>query len=672
MTGTYAPLPQAPTAAAPSGATTDGAARNAWQPNVPTWIAAWRALITLELAVALIAGLTGGTAAVRALVGAAVLCVVGPVLLHVVRGTGRARRAVLIVDLAACIGLLVVAPDATALAILAAYACSTVISWAAQRPVDAFIAGGACATAYVVLATTFVDGASEQSGFTGTIGLFFFFALATSGFFTVAHRIGALEIATEISRERGRYRRDLHDRLGQALSGLHFEVQAVHAVGLDADAPARMRSLADGYRDAQRMLRDLLSVGDEPMVGTNVASVIKQEARRMGQQAGVRVDVETSGDPSRVPAWMRPHVVAVAGECVNNAVKNGRAAGIDISIDVTEDLVVLSVTDDGVGFDNPPGTITEKEGHYGLREMAERARICGGEVVVASQPGFGTRVRLQAPLPDDAAQDILERDASKLRENVWTLVMALRGGLGLVAALELGVAAARSSGATATASLVLCCAILLDIAITSVASRRLRGRLHRHPIEFAWYLAWSGALFAIAIWYDAPPAVLLYAPLAMLAAAVAAGRRAAQRTSSAFLLLTAGICAAAWSAGKLDDAELEGVLVLITDIALVGMSAIQGAKLLDRLETLQIRVRYQALARLRHGLSGRMRDQLTERLEELETLARTLSEGSPDAIAFEEATARMQRDSTELKQRLRDIVHTLADPTPAGRTPLHV
>jgi hypothetical protein len=69
-----------------------------------------------------------------------------------------------------------------------------------------------------------------------------------------------------------------------------------------------------------------------------------------------------------------------------------------------------------------------------------------------------------------------------------------------------------------------------------------------------------------------------------------------------------------------------------------------------------------------------MRDQLTERLEELERTARVLAEQTPDDPgAFSEATAQLQDGSTEIKQRLRDIVHTLADPTPPqGRTPAHV
>ncbi|MCW2950297.1 MAG: histidine kinase, partial [Thermoleophilia bacterium] len=674
-TAPIAPLPQAPTAHAPAGMTADGAAHAAWRPNVFTWVATWRVLITLEAAVALVTGLSD-RAAFGVVIAAAVWAAISALAVVLPRPHGIALRSLLILDLVVCIALLAFAPDEATLSLLAAYACSTVVSWAAGRPADAFVAGGACALAYAVLALHGTVDAG-RGGFTGTVSLFFFFALATSGFFTVARRIGALEIATEISRERGRYRRDLHDRLGQALSGMHFEVQAVHAVGLDDQAPARLASLADGYRDALRTLRDLFRVGDEPMVGTNVASVIRQEARRMGQQANVRVDVETTGDASRVPPWMRPHVVAVAGESVNNAVKNGRASDIAISIDVTENLVVLSISDDGVGFDNPPGTITEKDGHYGLREMAERARICGGEVVIASQPGFGTRVRLQIPLPDDAAEDMLERDASRLRDNVWSLVGVLRVGLGVVAVAQLAIFALHDAHSVGWLLLAL---VVLDLALGLIFSRRARNSLQRDlrgrsalalPVT---YIAVVAALFGAATWSNAPPAFLVYAPLLLLAVGIADGRRSAAHMTALFVVALGVVATVTRVVGVLTDRELEGALVHVTDVTLVGMAAIQGAKLLDRLEALQIRVRYQALARLRHGLSGRMRDQLTERLEELEQLARSLAASPPDAVEFTAATQRMQDESTQLKARLRDIVHTLADPTPtsAGRTPTHV
>lgn len=245
-TTSFAPLPQAPTAALPTGATVDGAARAAWQPNVLAWIGAWRLFV---VSVATVAVLVDGSprGAFLALVVAGAWGVLTLALAPVAPRHGLPRRIVHVIDLGVCVGVLALANDQLTFGLLALYACSTVVEWASGRPVDAFAAAGLTATGYVILGLTGPYADQRPAAFVGNLSLFFFFALATSGFFTVVRRIGALEIATEISRERGRYRRDLHDRLGQALCGLHFEVQAVHAGGLDDDAPSRMQSLASGY-----------------------------------------------------------------------------------------------------------------------------------------------------------------------------------------------------------------------------------------------------------------------------------------------------------------------------------------------------------------------------------------------------------------------------------------
>ncbi len=339
---------------------------------------------------------------------------------------------------------------------------------------------------------------------------------------------------------------------------------------------------------------------------------------------------------------------------------------------MTDDLLVLSITDDGVGFDNPPGTITEKEGHYGLREMAERARICGGEVVIASQVGFGTRVRLQVPIPIDATEDVLERDASKLRGNVWSLLMALRVALGVVALAQLASMLVSGDGKLGTA--LVTAAVLLDVVVVAARSRPIQRALQGGPGAAILYSIGTGIAYGAVLWWNIPPIMLLYAPLVLLGVGVMSGRRGAARASWAMLGVVVVSTTLLGVAGRLSDDELRASLVHVTDIALLGMAAVQGAKLLDRLETLQIRVRFQAIARLKQGLSGRMRDQLTERLEELERHARELATDTPDDDeAFAQATARLTSESTELKQRLRDIVHTLADPTPQqGRTPAHV
>ena len=663
----FQPLPQAPTAIVPVGLTADGAARSAWQPNVFQWVAVWRLLVVVEGLVALMIG-EGGGGSPLALQLAAGYAVVSTGLAFW-RPAYRGNRAVLVGDLAACICLLAVANDQTTFALMALYSYSTVVSWASGRPIDAFLAGGIGAISYVVLGLTGPYDSSRPAAFVSNLALYFFFALATSGFFTVTRRIGALEIATEISRKRGRYRRDLHDRLGQALCGLHFELQSVHASGAGEGAGERLRDLANGYRDARVMLGDLFRQNDEPLVATNVAALIQQEAWRMAQQSGARIDAVVDGEPSRIPPWMRPHVWSIAGECMTNALKNGAAANIDIDLSVTDDIVVLSVTDDGVGFDNPAGTLPEKSGHYGLREMAERARICGGEVVIASQPGFGTRVRLQVPLPDGGADDIIERDASRLRENVWSLFTVLRAGLGVVALAQL-VLAWGDSASRGVAALI-AVLIVLDVGVPTLRSKFMFSLLGRRPSLLYGMVVAYALVFAAAVAANIVPYFMLYAPLVLLAGAVHGGRQTASRLTVLFavLVLVAFAAVTLFDAGATHDAQ--AALLYVTNMVIIGMSATQGAKLLDRLETLQIRVRYQALARLRQGLSNRMRDQLTERLDDLERDARELADEQPTEEKFAAATDRLQSGSNELKIRLREIVHQLADPSP-GRTAAHV
>jgi hypothetical protein len=281
-------------------------------------------------------------------------------------------------------------------------------------------------------------------------------------------------------------------------------------------------------------------------------------------------------------------------------------------------------------------------------------------------------VRLQVPIPVGATEDVLERDASKLRENVWTLLMALRVALGSVAIGQLVLSIMQGDGSVGTA--LVAALVLLDVVAVPLASRRIRAWLQRGATPAVVYAIGTGIAYGAMLFWNIPPIMLLYAPLVLLGVGVASGRRGASRAAWAMLGVVVLATVAARVAGELSSSELRAALVHVTDIALLGMAAVQGAKLLDRLETLQIRVRYQALARLRLGLSSRMRDQLTERLEELERQARTLASDPPeDGQAFSEATGQLQDGSTEIKQRLRDIVHTLADPTPQqGRTPAHV
>jgi signal transduction histidine kinase len=84
-------------------------------------------------------------------------------------------------------------------------------------------------------------------------------------------------------------------------------------------------------------------------------------------------------------------IYRVAQEAVANTVKHASAKKLSVKLDFLADRVVLTVSDDGVGFD--PEKV-DRASHFGLAGMQERAQMVGGELSIVSQPGSGTTVTL--------------------------------------------------------------------------------------------------------------------------------------------------------------------------------------------------------------------------------------------------------------------------------------
>ena len=81
----------------------------------------------------------------------------------------------------------------------------------------------------------------------------------------------------------------------------------------------------------------------------------------------------------------------VVQEATANVAHHANAQTLEVTLTVQENQLVLTVTDDGIGFRPNP---TQDDGHFGLSGMRERARLVGGHLTLDSGPGQGTMVRL--------------------------------------------------------------------------------------------------------------------------------------------------------------------------------------------------------------------------------------------------------------------------------------
>lgn len=196
--------------------------------------------------------------------------------------------------------------------------------------------------------------------------------------------------------ERRRIRRDLHDGLGPALSGVVFELESARLL-VDQDPDAARTRIAvtsahvqDVVADVRRLVHDLRppALDDRGLVGA-----LAQQAERLSVDGTtLRVEADSLG---ALPAAVEVAAYRIAGEAMTNVARHAGAAACVVRLDVEGDHLRLEVADDGVGI--PAGA----EAGVGLVSLRERAVELGGRTEVTCPEGGGTVVRAWLPLRNE-------------------------------------------------------------------------------------------------------------------------------------------------------------------------------------------------------------------------------------------------------------------------------
>jgi len=121
-----------------------------------------------------------------------------------------------------------------------------------------------------------------------------------------------------------------------------------------------------------------------------LAAALRELAREvMARGLPVEVHLEDVVLPDEVAIGL----YRICQEALSNAWRHAEATRVAVTLACEEDRVVLTVADDGRGFD--PALVREQNGCFGLLGMSERAEALGGRLVVESAPGEGTRVMVR-------------------------------------------------------------------------------------------------------------------------------------------------------------------------------------------------------------------------------------------------------------------------------------
>lgn len=208
--------------------------------------------------------------------------------------------------------------------------------------------------------------------------------------------------------ERRRLARELHDEIGQSLTLVAMSLRRHAAAAPDSQHLKTALQQLDTLTGQLRSVSVQLSPQLLEQLGLLAAIEALAERHEQSLQASLQLDL--LADESRIPRSLRLPCYRIVQESLTNAVRHARATRIGILVEENENVLELTIGDDGRGFDVDDflGKDSCPAG-FGLINMRERAELSGGELRVESTPGAGTTVQARFPLESAGATGQAER-----------------------------------------------------------------------------------------------------------------------------------------------------------------------------------------------------------------------------------------------------------------------
>ncbi|KQO65793.1 histidine kinase [Methylobacterium sp. Leaf87] len=212
--------------------------------------------------------------------------------------------------------------------------------------------------------------------------------------------------------EQRRIARELHDQVGQTVTGLSLGLKGLERLlaSCVADPEATrqvqwLQTLAGEIgRDIHRAAVDLRPTAlDDLGLHEALATLL----REWGRRHGVRADLEFLGDPVRLSAAAETAIYRIVQEALTNVLKHAQADTVSVSVEHRPQEVRVIVEDDGVGFDPEvvPGMTEDgspAKPRLGLSGIRERLSLLGGALTLETSPGVGTTLFIAIPVPQAA------------------------------------------------------------------------------------------------------------------------------------------------------------------------------------------------------------------------------------------------------------------------------
>jgi len=209
-------------------------------------------------------------------------------------------------------------------------------------------------------------------------------------------RLFARSRELSVVEERNRMARELHDSVTQTLVSVLLSAETAARV-LDGDPERARRQIAtvvELSRAAMAEMRELVfELRPADLDSGGLVETLRKHVDVLSRVHELPIELAVDCPGELRPA-LEDQLYRIAQEAISNALKHAGPSQLSVDLSTPDGQVVLTVSDDGCGFDSASPRVGQR---LGLTSMRERATALGGTLVVESTPGSGTTVRLEVP-----------------------------------------------------------------------------------------------------------------------------------------------------------------------------------------------------------------------------------------------------------------------------------
>ncbi len=196
--------------------------------------------------------------------------------------------------------------------------------------------------------------------------------------------------------ERKKIARELHDEIGQSLTGVLLEMANLSTLirtGKTTQLEPKATEIKKLVEDSIVVVRSMALLLRPPMLDDlGLLPALQWQAREVTRRSGIRVKIAAEEIPETLPDDLKTCIYRIVQEALHNVVQHAKAHNVRVNIHIADERIHLSIHDDGKGFPS------KGERGMGLLGIEERVSHLGGTFAVESDPGEGALLRVILPV----------------------------------------------------------------------------------------------------------------------------------------------------------------------------------------------------------------------------------------------------------------------------------